>query len=131
MERAGDEEPQLFPEVSSDLLRSIAKDEEHLRLLEAMGIESVMLVPIVTRDRLVGVLSTVCCRTGHRYGTEDLRLAQEFARRAALALENALLYDVAQAAIRVRDQVLGIVAHDLRNPLGAIMAAAAILRRGW
>ena len=56
-------------------------------------------------------------------------MAQEFARRAALALENALLYDVAQTAIRVRDQVLGIVAHDLRNPLGAIMAAAAILRR--
>jgi signal transduction histidine kinase len=55
-------------------------------------------------------------------------VTQEFARRAALALENAHLYDVAQAAIRTRDQVLGIVAHDLRNPLGAIITAAAVLR---
>ena len=90
-----------------------------------------MLVPVVAHDRLVAVLSTVWCRPGRRYRAEDVGVAQEFARRAALALENAHLYDIAQAAIRTRDQVLGIVAHDLRNPLGAIITAAALLRREW
>jgi PAS domain S-box-containing protein len=122
-------QPLLFPDVTSDLLSSVAKNEEHFRLLEAMGIESVMIVPVVAHDRLIAVLSTVWCRPGHRYGAEDMRVAQEFARRAALALENALLYDVAQTAIRVRDHVLGVVAHDLRNPLGTIITAAALLRR--
>jgi signal transduction histidine kinase len=123
-------QPLLFPDVPLDLLRSIAKNEEHLRLLEAMGIKSVMHIPVVMHDRLVAVLSTVWCRPGHRYRPEDVGVAQEFARRAALALENAHLYDIAQAAIRTRDQVLGIVAHDLRNPLGTIITAAALLRRG-
>ena len=59
-------QPLLFPDVPSDLLRSIAKDEEHLRLLEAIGIESVMLVPVVAHDRLVAVLSTVWCRPGQQ-----------------------------------------------------------------
>ena len=89
-----------------------------------------MLVPVVAHDRLVAVPSTVWCRPGRRYRPEDVGVTQEFARRAALALENALLYDVAQAAIRTRDQVLGFVAHDLRNPLGTIFTAAALLQRG-
>ena len=98
-------------------------------MLDAIAIESVMLVPVVAHDRLIAVMSTVWCRPGHRYRPEDMGVAQEFARRAALALENAFLYDVAQAAIRTRDQVLGFVAHDLRNPLGTIVTAAALLRR--
>jgi PAS domain S-box-containing protein len=122
-------QPLLFSEVSADLLRSIANDDEHLRLLEAIGIESVMLVPLVARDRLLAVLSTVWCRPGFRYRPEDVGVAQEFARRAALALDNALLYDLAQTAIRTREQILGFVAHDLRNPLGTIVSSAALLRR--
>jgi len=122
-------QPLLFPHVPTDLLWSIAKDDAHFRLLEAIGIESAMLVPVVAHDRFVAVLSTVWCRPGHRYRAEDIGVAQEFARRAALAMENALLYDVAQAAIRTRDQVLGFVAHDLRNPLGTIVTATALLRR--
>ena len=122
-------QPLLFPDVSAEVLRFIAKDDEHLRRLEAIGIESVMLVPLVVHDRLAAVLSTVWCGSGHRYRPEDVDVTQEFARRAALALENALVNDVAQAAIRARDQVLGLVAHDLRNPLGTIVTAAALLRR--
>jgi len=74
------------------------------------------------------VLSIVSCRADRKYATEDLALALELARRASLALDNARLYEVAQRAIRTRDQVLGIVAHDLRNPLGTILMQASLLR---
>jgi signal transduction histidine kinase len=59
----------------------------------------------------------------------DVRLAEEIGRRAALALENAQLYRAAQHAKQVRDEVLGIVAHDLRNPLGNVLMQAELLRR--
>jgi signal transduction histidine kinase len=56
-------------------------------------------------------------------------MAEELARRASLALDNAQLYEVAQRAIRARDQVLGVVAHDLRSPLGTILMQGQLLRR--
>ncbi|HVJ20791.1 MAG TPA: PAS domain S-box protein, partial [Polyangiaceae bacterium] len=121
-------QPLLYPEVHPDVLRAAARDDAHLRLLEAVGVESAMLVPLVARDRLVAVLTIVSCSSGHRYSDDDLRVGSELARRASLALENAHLYEVAQEAIRVRDQVLGVVAHDLRNPLSTILMAAQRLR---
>ncbi len=121
--------PILFREVALDLLRSVAKDEEHRRLLEALGISSAMFVPLVARDRLIAVLTIVCCGPTRRYDAEDLRLAEELARRASLALDNAELYDVAQQAVEARDLVMGVVAHDLRNPLGTILVAAQLLEQ--
>jgi signal transduction histidine kinase len=49
--------------------------------------------------------------------------------RAALAVEKARLYRIAQEAIKLRDDVLNVVAHDLRNPLGTILLQAGLLRR--
>jgi signal transduction histidine kinase len=65
----------------------------------------------------------------HGYGPQDLKLAEDLARRAALFLDSAGLYRAEKRAVRERDEVLGIVAHDLRNPLGAILMNAAALRR--
>ncbi len=119
----------LLTEVPADLLRSVAQSEEHLRLLQALGQRSAILVPLIARDRLIAVLSMASCRPERRYGVEDLHLAEELARRASLALDNAHLYEVARTAIQARDRVLAVVAHDLRNPLGAILMAASLLRR--
>jgi PAS domain S-box-containing protein len=122
-------QPILYPDVPSDLLRSVAKDDEHLSLLEALDVRSAMLVPLVLSQRVIAVLSIVSCRPDRKYGPEDLGLAEELARRASLALDNARLYEVAQEAILARDHVLGVVAHDLRNPLGTILSATSLLRR--
>ncbi len=122
-------QPLLIPEVTRDALGSIARDEEHLRLLESLGLRSVILAPLVARGRLMAVLTIASCRPDRRYGPADLRLAEELARRASLALDNAHLYEVAQEAIRARDHVLGVVAHDLRNPLGNVLMQASLLRR--
>ena len=69
------------------------------------------------------------CGTGRRYGPADLRLLEAVGRRAASALENARLFGAAQRAIQARDEVLGVVAHDLRGPLQTIRIQAALLRR--
>jgi PAS domain S-box-containing protein len=120
---------ELISEVTTGLLRSVAQSEEHLRLMESLALRSVILVPLVAHDRTLAVLSIGCASPGRRYDEQDLKLCQELARRSSAALDNARLYDVAQKAISTRDHVLSVVAHDLRNPLGAILAAVSALRR--
>jgi signal transduction histidine kinase len=66
--------------------------------------------------------------TTRGYESRDLRLAEELAHRASLAVENARLYRCAQRATAARDDVLGVVAHDLRNPLNTIVLQTDLLR---
>ncbi len=97
--------------------------------------ESAILVPLILRRRTVGVLTIVSTRADRRYGPEDLHLAEDVARRASLALDNARLYEVAQEAIRARDHVLGVVAHDPQestrdHPRRGVSLAANTRRSG-
>ena len=78
-----------------------------------------------------GVLVLISSNPSRTYKPDDLRMAEALAERAALAIENGRLYQTALHATQLRDEVLGVVAHDLRNPLAAItMAATALRRRG-
>ncbi len=119
-------EPLLIERVTQQDLTSWAHSEERLRVLRDLNMRSVEVVPLVAHDDPLGLLALVS--TTRSYGPTDLQLAEELARRAALEIENAQLYREATRAIRLRDDVLGIVAHDLRNPLHAIVAAASRLR---
>ncbi|MDB4985403.1 MAG: Sensory box histidine kinase [Myxococcaceae bacterium] len=121
--------PQIVSHVSEAFLRSVAQDEQHLRLFQAMGLQSIMGVPLTVGGRPLGALIVGSCLVDRRYQLAELELLAEVGQRAALALESARLYRVAQRAIKVRDDVLGVVAHDLRNPLNSIMLQAALFRR--
>ena len=79
-----------------------------------------MVVPLVANGRTLGVLTLAAAESGRRHGADDLALAGELAQRAALAIDKACLYAAARQAARTRDEVLGIVAHDLRSPLSAV-----------
>jgi signal transduction histidine kinase len=85
-------------------------------------------VPLLAHGQLIGAFALVASSGSRRFDLADLRLAQELARRAALAIESARLYAAARRAIQARDDVLGVVAHDLRNPLNAIHLQAEMLR---
>jgi PAS domain S-box-containing protein len=121
---------QIIADVSPETIRAIAQSEEHQRLLEAIGPTSMMGVPLNVHGRLLGALVVASCRPGRRYAAADLRLLEEVGRRAALALENARLYRAAERAIQARDDLLGIVAHDIRNPLSTIIMQLTLMRRG-
>jgi PAS domain S-box-containing protein len=87
--------PRLMADVSSQYLESTARDDEHLRALRALAPRSLMVVPLLARGGLLGALVLVSSRASHRYGEHDLRLAEKIASRAALAIENAQLYEEA------------------------------------
>jgi signal transduction histidine kinase len=118
----------LVEHASPELVASLAGDEAHLRALRAMDPGSLIVVPLVVRQKLVGAMVLVRSASSHAYAPADVRFAEQIAQRAALAIENARLYAEARRAVRARDEVLGIVAHDLRNPLGTILLQAERLR---
>ena len=90
--------PELIPEVTDAMLVATARDPEHLAILRRVGLRSAMIVPMIARERSVGVITFVAAESGHRYDERDLDLTQELARRAALAVDNARLYDAERAA---------------------------------
>jgi signal transduction histidine kinase len=120
--------PQLIPYVPEQELTKTAQDDAQLRLFRAMNPRSILGVPLLARDRLLGALVLVSSRAERSYSDHDVELAMEVARRSAVYVDNARLYRDAQEATRARDEVLGIVAHDLRNPIHSIELSAAILR---
>ncbi|WP_437908772.1 ATP-binding protein [Sorangium sp. So ce327] len=120
-------EPLLISAITEPTLKAIAQDQGDQEALHAGSSGSVMVVPLLTRGRTTGALTFVGGESGRRYSIADLAVAEEVARRTAMALENARLYQQARRAIRTRNDLLAVVSHDLRNPLSTILVASALL----
>jgi signal transduction histidine kinase/DNA-binding response OmpR family regulator len=121
-------EPVLLSEVPESFVREIAGKGPALEeVVGAIGARSAMVLPLRAGDRPIGGITLVSAESGRRFDADDLALAQELANRAALAVENARLFAQAQAATRARDEMLAVVAHDLRNPLSTISLGAELL----
>jgi PAS domain S-box-containing protein len=117
-------EPVLVPEVTSEVLERLSVDSAHRDRFVENALRSFLIVPLTARGRTLGVITLAYSDSGRHYGAADLAVAQEVARRAALAIDNARLYREAREAVRARDSVLGVVSHDLRNPLTAVLLNA-------
>jgi len=85
-------QPELYPEITEAMLAQAAQDEEHLRILRTVGLTSVMIVPVPGRERTLGAITFVNAESGRRFGQNDLQVAEDLARRAGMAIENAVLY---------------------------------------
>jgi PAS domain S-box-containing protein len=115
------------PEVTPAWLDTAARNAEHRALMEELGPKSLALVPLVARGRKLGIINLAWTRPHASELPADMEVAKGLADRAAVAIDNARLYQEAQEAIRMREDVVAIVSHDLRNPLNAISLSATTL----
>src|SRR5687768_2285441 len=103
-------EPFIVSSLSADDLDEMAPDAEHRKVVEALGTKSIMSVPISSGGELIGAMMFASAGTHAHYGAEELSIAQELARRAAVALQSAQSYHDAMAATLARDEMLAVVA---------------------
>ena len=125
-----------IPEVTVELMRRMARTPENLEALLALGIGSVITVPLMAKEHVLGAITFVSDAEGHRYDASDVSLAEDLAGIAALALDNARFYRGAigrakeDSANQVRTEVLNTMSHEIRTPLNAIVGYAELLELG-
>ena len=127
--------PVLVEDIEESQLAEITHDEEHAEILNKLSFRSYMALPLVARGRLFGALTLARSDPDRHYSQQDLSLAEELARRAALAIDNARLYEDAQrvqealrVALEAKDEFLGVMSHELRTPITAIYGGTRVLR---
>ncbi|MFL5350355.1 MAG: ATP-binding protein [Hyalangium sp.] len=122
-------QPELRGVVPTTKLNLAARDPEHLRALCSLELESYVVAPLQARGRTLGAITFAYAGSHRHYRKADLRLAMELASRAALAVDNALLYRASREAVRLRDEFLAVASHELKTPLTPLNLRLQSLRR--
>ena len=84
---------ELFEDIPDAVLASTAQSEEHLAIIRQLGLKSFVVVPLISKERVLGALTLVHAESDRRYRPADLPVAEEFARLAAIAVDNAMLFE--------------------------------------
>jgi PAS domain S-box-containing protein/excisionase family DNA binding protein len=123
-------EPEFVPEITEAMVEAATSDPEVRDIiLHKIGFSSMMIVPLVARGRRLGAITFVAAESKRRYDQADLAFAQDLAGRAALAVENARLYQEARQAIQLREEFLSIASHELKTPLTTVKTYTQLLAR--
>jgi len=120
--------PILGP-ITPEMVALVFQDESDQRVIREAGLQSGMVIPLLRDGNIIAAIVLLSCSPSRIYGSTDLYIAEELARRAAASIENARLYFLARRAIKSREEVLAVVSHDLKNPVMVIGLVAKMLRQ--
>ena len=114
-------EPRLIREIDERTLNELTEGPEHLELVRELGMRSAMAVPMIARSRVLGAITFVSAESGRTFGEDDLEMAEQLAERAALAIDNARLFEAERAARAAAER-----ANERLGRLQAVMAELAV-----
>lgn len=120
---------EYYPRVSDDYYRAVASNQEHLELLRRLGMRSMVIVPLHGHGATIGALSVAYTTTDRQYALEEVDFIEELAHRAALAVENARLFQASQRALEEREELLRFREETLELEREARERAEAAQRR--
>lgn len=120
-------ESEMVATITPEMVTASVADAEQLEAIMALGLHSYMCVPLKAGGETFGTVSFITAESRRTYTETDILMAEDLARRAAIAIENARLYSDLREADRRKDEFLAILAHELRNPLAPIGNALQIL----
>ena len=101
------QQPELITEVTEELLAAARFDKQQQGILQTLGFCSYMVVPLKARERLLGAMTFVAATSDQRYTPTDLLFAEDLAERAAMAMDNARLYQEAECARKDAEEAAG------------------------
>jgi serine phosphatase RsbU (regulator of sigma subunit) len=107
--------------MSDEFLRATCRNDEHFELVRSLGFQSYITVPLLARSRVLGALTLISTDEQRRYGEEDVGVAAELARRAAVRIDNARLYQERDRVSHVLQQ--GLLPSALPSIPGVELAA--------
>jgi PAS domain S-box-containing protein len=118
------------PRLVSQLTAQSAADVADDYLAPSLIGRSLVCAPLQARGNTIGAITILSARESRAYGTADFALFTELARRAALAVDNARLYEAALTASQAKSDFLAVMSHELRTPLNAILGYSELMLMG-
>lgn len=113
-------QPELLPVIDSKIIAEHTMNKDHADLIHKVGIRSHLAVPMICRGNIIGALNLLITTDRKSFDNDDLTMAMEISRRAAIAIENARLYSQAQKAIKQRDEFISVASHELKTPITSL-----------
>ncbi len=136
-------QPELIPAFTDEMLAALARNEQALAALRAIGYNSLMAVPLIVNGTIIGTITFVFAESKRHFNEADLELAQEIAQRVSTAIEHGRLYSESQQAReqlmsyiderketeRRKDEFMSVVSHELKTPVTTIKGFTQLLQR--
>lgn len=114
-------------EPSEELEFLSTEDPDHFEIIRSLGIQSYISSVMQVRGKIIGGITYIADHSRAHYQKNDIPFAEQFANRAAMAVDAGKIYKSAQDAIRIREEVVSIVSHDLKNPLNSVLLNTSLL----